>query len=234
MTINRQLFSSTTFYVLVYHVPSIFHRISSAVARIFRRDGLKIVVYLDDFLGIGKSESECRNAQSTLINLLISLGFAISWAKVVYPTKRVKFLGYILDSHLKRVELPLDKISCLTELCSEYSRREKLSKRDLHVVSGHMCYAAKAVYGARTFSRLFIDELVKLNKLGHRVRITSRLLNEFFQWINNAPIFNGLCPSHFVLKRKTVTVTTDESFSSFGSVLGSVGCRDLVPFGGLH
>ena len=56
-----------------------------------------IVNYLDDFLIIGQSYEECLNAQLALINLLIKLGFAISWNKLKGPTQNIAFLELQLD-----------------------------------------------------------------------------------------------------------------------------------------
>lgn len=45
-----------------------------------------VVSYLDDFLIIGRTNAERQNGLTTLITLLHSRGFNISWKKVVSTT----------------------------------------------------------------------------------------------------------------------------------------------------
>lgn len=41
-----------------------------------------------------------------------------------------------------------------------------MSKTELQSLLGHMSFAARAIRGARTFSRIFIDRLVKITNAG--------------------------------------------------------------------
>lgn len=163
--------------------------------------------------------NECGTAQQFLITLLTKLGFAVSWLKVS-PTTRVTFLGYVVDSIQQTVELPDEKIKQLGVLVLDFSRREKLTKREFQVILGHVCFAAKAAHGARTFSRLFIYELTRLNLPHHRLRVSSRLRKEFLWWYATAPFFNGLTSSKFGCSRCLICVSTDASLTGFGAVMG--------------
>lgn len=113
-----------------------------------RKKYVSVVVYLDDFLVVGHTREECHAGQLGLISLLTRLGFAISWSSVISLTNRVTFLNYVIDSLLQRVELPSEKIQQLAAKATEFLKREKLTKRELQVILGHMCFAAKAVHGA--------------------------------------------------------------------------------------
>eukprot|EP00111_Clytia_hemisphaerica_P011029 TCONS_00032323-protein len=56
--------------------PGIFHRLTQSVRRMMSRRGFKdVVVYLDDFLVIGKTQEECEAAYMTLRSLSLELGF---------------------------------------------------------------------------------------------------------------------------------------------------------------
>ena len=65
--------------------PGIFHRITQAIRRMMARRGFEVVVYLDDFLVIGKTQQECQNGFNILSELLVSLGFELSPSKLVEP-----------------------------------------------------------------------------------------------------------------------------------------------------
>jgi hypothetical protein len=198
--------------------PNLFDQISQAIVRIMRRAGYKCVSYLDDTLLIGSTKQECAAAQSFLINVLRRLGFSVNWKKVVNPTQRIKFLGLIIDSHLQRVELPQDKLDRVCELASLYIEKRKVTKRELQVLVGHLTFAAKAIRGAKPFTRLFIDAMNNLEQPHHRLRLTSLHKAELLWWKNFAKDFNGLCPCIMGRRRSEIYIRTDASFTGFGAV----------------
>lgn len=59
---------------------------------------------------------------------------------------------------VQRLELLGDEIGNLAELARFLSVKSKLTKRELQVLVGYMPLAPKAVYGARTFIRLFMAQ----------------------------------------------------------------------------
>lgn len=96
-----------------------------------------------------------------------------------------------------------------------------------------MCFAAKAIYVARTFSRLFVGEMMVLKKPSYRIRVTARLENEFSWWAKNAPYSDGLGLSRFGHRREMMKIATDASFSGLGAVFGAswlAGAWSGVPF----
>ena len=77
----------------------IFDHITQAVRRMMANRGFHdVVVYLDDFLVIGATRSECERAYQILLALLQDLGFTIGEHKLVPPTQRLTFLGVQLDT----------------------------------------------------------------------------------------------------------------------------------------
>ena len=95
-------------------------------------------VILDDFLIIGSTQAECQMELVTLIRLLHSLGFNVSWRKVVSPTQRVTFLGIELDSTSITVRLPVDKLSQLIDQVCAFSAKVSASKRQLQSLAGSL------------------------------------------------------------------------------------------------
>ena len=72
-------------------------------------------VYLDDILAIADSREACAEAHSVLIKLLLKLGFAIHWGKIVDPTTKITFLGIELDSLTMSLRLPADNLVALKQ-----------------------------------------------------------------------------------------------------------------------
>ena len=199
--------------------PAIFQRISTAIARSVRRAGYSIVSYLDDFLVVGETTCSCSAAQNFLIELLHRLGFEVKWEKVVGPTQRITFLGLIVDSAMQRIELPPEKVKTLVDMAFSLSQRGKVTRKELEILVGHMSFAARAIYGARTFSRLFIDVMNKLALPSHKIRLTKLLKAELTWWHDYTGTMNGLVPCLLGRVRPTFTIATDASFSGFGAVM---------------
>lgn len=197
--------------------PSIFNRLSNAIVRMMARRGFHAVInYLDDFLIIGSTQAECQLGLVTLINLLHSLGFNVSWRKVVSPCQRVTFLGIELDSTIMSLRLPADKLSRLHELVSAFSEKVSASKRQLQSLAGSLNFACQVVHGGRTFLRRVIDCVNKLKHPAHRCRLTSDIRADISWWKEFLVTFNG---RRMMLNfNQPYFIQTDASFNGFGAV----------------
>jgi hypothetical protein len=175
--------------------PAIFNRLSAAITRMMERRGFKDVVihYLDDYLLLSYSRSRCFLAQQTLIQLLHSLGFSISWPKVQSVSTRVTFLGITLDSVTMRAYVNEDKIVKLHSLLDQLLLAKKASKHQLQCVAGYMSHLSKVIKGARTFTRRIFDRAATLRSPHHKCRLTYALKQDLFWWKSWASHFNGQC-----------------------------------------
>ena len=197
--------------------PAIFNRLSNAIVRMMARRGFhSIVNYLDDFLIVGKTQAACQQGLLVLINLLHSLGFNVSWKKVVSPCQRVTFLGIKLDSTTMCVRLPSDKLERLNSLITSFSNKVSASKRQLQSLAGSLNFACHVVHGGRTFLRRVIDSINKLKRPSHRTRLSSQFRDDILWWKNSLVAFNGR--SMMLDFRQPVYVQTDASFCGFGAV----------------
>lgn len=90
--------------------PWLFTKLLKPVVNHLRSKGLLSVVYLDDWLCVGKSYSECLfNIQITQ-KTLESLGFLINIRKsILIPRTYCQFLGIIINSSTQTLELPETK-----------------------------------------------------------------------------------------------------------------------------
>ena len=102
--------------------PGIFHRLTQSVRRMMARRGFDmIIVYLDDFLVIGKTKAECQAAFDTLRDLLQSLGFELSPSKVILPCQRLVFLGIFIDAIKLTLSLPAVKLAELRSAITTFT-----------------------------------------------------------------------------------------------------------------
>ena len=149
--------------------PGIFHRLTQAIRRMMIRRGYgHLVVYLDDFLIIGRTFDECQKAYDTLMNLLIQLGFEISLNKLVTPCQKLTFLGVEINSVAMTLSLPESKLDDLRSSIDEFRTRKRATKRQLQRLAGKLNWACKVVYGGRTFLRRLLDLMNSMPKSGSK------------------------------------------------------------------
>ena len=90
--------------------PRMFTKILRPVFTELREQGAECFHYIDDSFVIADSMDRCLNTLLKLGELLRKLGFVIHPKKsVMVPTKRLLFLGYLLDSQEFRVFLTKEK-----------------------------------------------------------------------------------------------------------------------------
>ena len=172
--------------------PEIFHRLTQAITRIMKNRGFhNILAYLDDFLLIGDTKRQCQTAYEELITFLGQLGFQINWDKAVSPCQKLTFLGIDIDTVHCQLTLPERKMCELRILLSETMAKRSITKRDLQSLVGKLSFAARVVYGGRTFLRRRIDTVNELPRPHHHIRPNRQLRADLAWWSKFLSVFNG-------------------------------------------
>ena len=83
------------------------------------------MVYLDDFFVLGPDFDSCKAPFDALITLLRSLGFQISWKKLVDPCQRLAFLRVQIDTVTGLLLLKPEKFQELLNLLNIYKQRKR-------------------------------------------------------------------------------------------------------------
>ena len=197
-----------------------FHRVTRAVIEIMRSKGYSgICVLLDDFHISASTYDECLLKMNVLLRVLRQLGFWINYSKIQMPSKRVKFLGVILDTDKMAAELPLGKVQELhKELQRVYSAR-KVSRKELERLCGRINWASRVVLGGRYHVRRILDVMATLKKPWYRTRVTGEMKRDIEFWLKYLPEFNGCV--EFVqtsCARPPVTVFCDASLAACGAL----------------
>ena len=171
--------------------PEIFHRLTQAITRMMERRGFTVLAYVDDFLIIADTKVECQHAYDELIKLLGELGFQINWDKAVGPCQRLTFLGIEIDTVCRQLTLPKRKLCELRLLLSKTMAKRSITKRDLQSLVGKLNFAARVVFGGRTFLRRIIDTVNLMQRPHHHVRINAQLRADLEWWTGFLGVFNG-------------------------------------------
>ena len=172
--------------------PQIFNALTKAVCRIMAHNGHHdVLVYLDDFLIISDSQEQCNIILTALLKLLRFLGFSINYDKLVSPTKRITFLGVILDSEKMCLELPEDKLTEFKDILIETLNYKKVNKQKLQSIAGKLNWATQCIYGGKFHLRRIIDRINQLRRPWHRIRVTADMRADLKWWLCFMDTFNG-------------------------------------------
>jgi hypothetical protein len=80
--------------------PRVFTKLLKRIVGFLRKQGLRLVVYLDDILIIGHSEESTREAVKLVVNFFESLGFVIQGEKsILEPSQVLEYIGLVIDTN---------------------------------------------------------------------------------------------------------------------------------------
>ena len=78
---------------------AIWTAIARTLTRKWRKQGIRCLGYIDDFLFSCSSKEEVLRARDIIVKDIVALGLKPNFKKTTgVPGRRVKFLGFILDS----------------------------------------------------------------------------------------------------------------------------------------
>jgi hypothetical protein len=182
-----------------------------------RRGFSPLVVYVDDFLIIARSQRECEVALDLLIKTLRSLGFSIAWDKVVDPTQRITFLGLQIDSSLCTLSLDCCKHTRLISLLEDHLRRKRLTRKQIQRLAGKLSWAAAVVPWGRLYTRSLFDRLSSMKSNRHKCPVTA-IQRDLHWWL----LFLKDNSQSRILwdARDVITLATDSSSAAGGAFCG--------------
>ena len=102
--------------------------------------------YLDDFLTIGKANTDECNRNLQLIKRTCEfLGVPLKLEKIEGPSSMLVYLGILLDTTKQEISLPQQKLEELKHLVSAWKERSSCTKRELLQLIGKLAHATKVV-----------------------------------------------------------------------------------------
>ena len=79
--------------------PWLFTRVTKELCLVARRQGIRLHVYLDDWLLLAQSEARCRGHLEFVLNLCSNLGFILNDEKSdLIPSQSFLYLGMCFDT----------------------------------------------------------------------------------------------------------------------------------------
>ena len=114
---NKELLQWTSLPFGLSAAPHIFATITNWIAEILRSQGMRVVVYLDDFLLVSQNRSKLLAQIPEAVKLLEFLGWRINRDKCVLNLcQKIKFLGILWNTKDNLMSLPYKKAQRITDL----------------------------------------------------------------------------------------------------------------------
>ncbi|KZS19204.1 Uncharacterized protein APZ42_014437, partial [Daphnia magna] len=134
--------------------PRIFTKILKAVMGFLRKQGMRLIIYLDDILILNRSKEGAAKDFKQVIDLLLQLGFLINWEKTVAdPTQKLEYLGLMLDSCRLSFALPSAKALAVKSMCESALAMDSISLREIASIMGNFTWAIPAIPFAQAHFR---------------------------------------------------------------------------------
>ena len=118
-----------------------FSKVLRELVRLWRTQGIAVVLYLDDGLITGDNYQDTADAIRIIKRDLEDAGYIVNMDKTVWlPQARVKWLGFLLDSHKNTFIVPADKLARLkASIKRNIHFQNSCSARELAKTVGKIC-----------------------------------------------------------------------------------------------
>ena len=176
------------------------------------------MVFVDDSYLQGNTYKACLNNTENTIELLQNLGFTIQPTKsILTPTKRIAFLGFVIDSVQMTLEITEEKKNKIHNLCLEILQKEKITLQTLASVIGNFFASFHAFPLAPFFYRNLEKQKIlglKLHngKFDANITLNVESKKEICWWKNN--IIKSFAPPN--IPDPDITIYTDASLTGWG------------------
>ena len=210
--------------------PRIFTRVTKFIQSFLRKQGILVVMYIDDILVIASSFSECERCVNIVLGLLRNLGFLINEKKCsLVPSQEFVYLGFVWNTVTWAVSLKPKREEKVREAAAKLLRSDFSKCRDVSVFLGTVQSTTTAVPLARGLVRKlqweFIASCVTEADYDNLMNISDSARDELLYWAN-LPCGLSL---PITLQSSAFTVTTDATPDGYGILFEGKLISDKIP-----
>ena len=203
--------------------PREFTKLLRPVVQLLRLQGIKLHVYLDDWLIRASSAVQARTHADLVLQVLQHLGWVINFSKSdLVPSQQFDFIGMQFNTCAYTVA-PLPKMRVKIQNTLDHWRSHPLiSARDLHRLLGMLTFMATLVPRGRLRLRpiqWWASEIwcQEMGFWSDRISVTPTILHQVAWWASPA-VLQGVSLSALETE---ITLFTDASSHGWGAQLGS-------------
>ena len=120
-------------------VPQVFTRVFAVVSVWAHSHGIRLLCYLDDWLGLSSSEREAKQAVQSLLSLCHTLGIVINEKKSdLVPSQTAKYLGMTIDTEAGKVFPSLARVEKFLTVAECFCAMDAPPAQLWQVILGHL------------------------------------------------------------------------------------------------
>jgi len=227
---SYQRYVTTTINGSMYHfvglpfglqtAPYLFTKVMRVFVKAVRREGIRVLPYLDDFLFVAASQDEALRNRKFVGDLLMSLGLSRNESKGMWvPAQVVIHLGIGVDSVHNLFFVPEDKLAVLKRAAVSLLAYAKSHRRWVHhgrleSFVGLAMSLTLALRQVKTYTRSLYDALsTRANRLAD-CRLSGQSMADLQWFADLDQSWNGLT---IVPHPPSVVLTTDASDFGWGA-----------------
>ena len=113
-------------------------RVSRAVCYMLEKDGHDVVAYVDDFCGAHATFREAMAAFVAFESLCEDLGLKVAPEKSKFPTTKLEWLGFDIDTVEMKITIPDQKLADIITMADTWMEKRTISRRDLQSIAGKL------------------------------------------------------------------------------------------------
>ena len=113
--------------------------------------------YVDDYFLVSNTKVHADTQLAAILHLCKLLGVTISMKKLVYPCKRLSFLGIGIDIPSWTIFLETDRLTFLQNTFTTWSTKTHTTVRELQSLCGYLNFCCRVIRQGRTFLRRIIN-----------------------------------------------------------------------------
>jgi hypothetical protein len=208
--------------------PRYFTKILKVVAAFLRRQGMRLIVYLDDILIVNTSKDSTKADVNKVVELLQNLGFLINWEKsIVEPSQVIEYLGLVINSVKLSFSLPSDKAATVKAKCDAALARSRISLREIASIMGNFTWAIPTIPFAQShFRRMQAFYIKQARKVGFNLKsecvLSAETRDDLEWWSNNLGLKREKL---FFPSVPDLEIFSDASLTGWGAYCNNVRTR---------
>ena len=195
---NREVFQYKALPFGLAPAPWVFTKITRELCRFVRGQGIRLRVYLDDWLLLAASEDLCARQCRRILDLCSSLGFVLNKEKSdLTPSQRFVYLGMAFDTIAWTISPSPERLTRLQTLLSSFHSKSSVTARQLAALLGVLESLAMLLPLGRLHKRL-VQRWVRerwtqsLQPWSLRIPLDQHFWKALKQWSNRRWLSQGV------------------------------------------
>uniref|UniRef100_A0A914VC37 Reverse transcriptase domain-containing protein n=1 Tax=Plectus sambesii TaxID=2011161 RepID=A0A914VC37_9BILA len=176
--------------------PRVYTKVIRPVAAVLRQLGIRLIVYLDDWLFLNEDSKALERDLAKAMSLFDRLGLAVNVEKsVITPAQCIEYLGMLIDTRCMTLSVPEEKLCRIESQCRQLLAGNSMRALELAEILGRFASVAQAILPSALYSRnlqyLLGKHLRSYNSYEGQVALDDSAKRELTLWASQVRQWNG-------------------------------------------